>query len=173
MSDFSIYKGLKLSELTSNSQFSTTGTGSGQQNSGAANAVAQSCMRFEKMKVANLSATTSESTEGEACPWPFQSILRTANITVPGTGNAVANTTDYSKVTLFKRTGNGAAVTMATANLSNVAVTQWIPVAFTLVANAANYTIAAGDVISANVALTGNGTANNLAVMVDLTAEDV
>jgi hypothetical protein len=172
MSDFSVYKNLKLAELTSNAQFSTTGSGPSQTNTGAANAVSQTCSREQKAKIANLAATTSDTTEGEAFPWPYAATLKTANLTIAG-GNAVANTTDYSTVNLEKRTGNGAAVIMATANLANVAVTQYIPIAFARVANAANYQIAAGDVITANVVLTGNGTANNLPVMLDIVAEDI
>ena len=172
MSDFSIYKGLEIAQYSSNSQFSTTGTGSGQVNSGAANAVAQTHTREQKSKIANLSATTTDTTEGEAFPIPFAAKLKTANITCAG-GNAVANATDYSTVNIEKRTGSGAAVLMASANLSNVTVTQYISIPLALVANLSNTTLAAGDVVTANVVLTGNGTANNLPVMLDFTVEDI
>lgn len=172
--DFTLYKSLKVSRLTSNAQFSSTGSGASASDTGGANAVAQESTREAKAKIANLAAATSETTVGEAAPWPFVATLKTANIT-PTSGAAVANVTDYSTVNLWVRraAAPGTAILMASANLSNVALTQWKPQALTIVANAANYQIGQGDVITANVALTGNGTANTLACMLDWTAEDM
>lgn len=172
--DFTLYKSLKVSRLTSNTQFSFTGSGASASDTGGANAVSQESTREAKTKIANLAAATSEATIGDAAPWPFVATLKTANVT-PTSGAAIANVTDYSTVNLYVRRAAtpGTAVLMASCNLSNAALTQWKPQPFVLVANAANYQIGQGDVITANVALTGNGTANALACMLDWTAEDV
>jgi hypothetical protein len=171
MSDFSLYKSLKTSELTSNAQFSTTGTGPSTTVTGASSAIAQTCRRESYTKIANLSATTSEAI-GDARPWPFAAVMVSANITSTG-GNAASSTSVYSTVNIYKRTGAGAAVLVASANLSGIVVTQFIPVPLTLVANSANYTLAAGDVLTANVALTSTGTANNIVCTLDWVAEDI
>lgn len=161
MSDFSIYKSLKAAAIASNDQFSAQG---------AANAVSQSCTRERAIALANLSAAVVEGVGG-GVRIPYAAQLKT--VTVTGNLAAVANTTDYSTVNVFKRTGNGAAVLMATGNLSNVAVVKLVPIALTAVGNGANTTLAAGDVITCNNALTGNGTANNMQAYVDFTFEDV
>lgn len=162
MSDFSIYKSLKLAAIASNDQFTP--------NTGAASAIAQSCTRERSIALANLSASTAEGVGG-GVRVPYAAQLKV--VTITGNLAAVANATDYSTVNVFKRTGNGAAVLMATANLSNTAVVKLVPIAATLVSNGANTTLAAGDVITCNNALTGNGTANNMQVFVDFTFEDV
>lgn len=173
--DFTLYKSLKTSELTSNAQFSTTGTGPSTTVTGAANAISQTCRRQQIMKVANLSATTSEAGEGEGRVAPFTSVLVGANLTALS-GAAAASGSAYSVVSLYKVTAASNYAThvlMATANLANVAVSQWTPIAFSLVSNAANYQLAPGDVVTANVALTSTGTANNLVCAVDYVAEDI
>ena len=175
MSDFSIYKSLKTSELTSNAQFSTTGTGSTTTVTGAANAISQSCRREGYFKMANISATTTEASVGEARVVQFTSTFISANL-VASNGAAVANTTDYTLVKIYKVTAASNYAThvlVASANLANVAVSQWTPVPFALLANAANYQLAQGDVLTANCTVTGNGVANNLAVYVDVVIEDV
>jgi hypothetical protein len=159
MSDFSIYKQLETARVGSNTDISN-----------AASVVAQSHQRVEKFQFANLSASSAEGVNGSGRV-PFAAQLKSAYVTANLA--AVANATDYSTVNLFKRTGAGAAVLMATANLSNVTVAKLVPIALTLVSNASNTTFAAGDVFTANVALTGNGTANNVLAVVDVIYEDV
>jgi hypothetical protein len=126
------------------------------------------------MKIANLSATTTEATQAEARVTPFTQILKTANL-ISVTGNAASSTSAYSTLSIYKRTanGSGAAVLMASANLSGVVVTQWVPVPLTLVANGANTSLALGDVVTANIVLTSTGVANNLACELDFVTEDV
>jgi hypothetical protein len=174
MSDFAIYKSLKTSELTNNAQFSTTGTGPSTTVTGASNAITQACTREQKgWKIANLAATTTEATVAEALQVPFTQNLKSIAI-VPVSGAAVANVTDYSTVNVYKRlAGNQAAVLMGSINLTNVALTQWLSTPGVLVANSANYAVAPGDVVTANVVLTGNGTANTLVGILQLTFEDV
>lgn len=171
MSDFSIYKGLEISRLTSNSQFSTTGTGPSQSVTGAANVVSQAHTREQEYPIANLTANTSEAALGILDVVPYQATLKTANVTPSGA--AVASGSAYASVNLYKRTNGGSPVLMATANLANVTVNAFVPIPFTLVANAANTTVLAGDVITANVVQTGAGTANNLTAMIDFNLEDI
>ncbi len=173
MSDFSIYKSLKTSELTSNASFSTTGTGPSTSTTGAANAISQSCTREgHGFKVANLSATTSTTTMAEAKEVLYTSALTFAAV-MPISGAAVANATDYSTINLIKQlAGNQAAVVIATCNTSNVALTQWKALAFTI-PNVANAQLAPGDVLTANVVLTGNGCANNIVCTLTFGIEDV
>lgn len=171
MSDFSIYKGLEVARIASNAQLSGAGTPPG---TGAANVVSQSHTREQYMKVANLSATTSLAAEGEARVIPFAATFKTANVT-PVSGAAVASNTAYSVIQLVRFSAANVAnsFVVATANLSNVTVTQWSSIPFVPDANAANRQFAAGDVLAANVALTSTGTANNLVCTVDVCVEDI
>lgn len=158
MSDFSAYKSLETSRVSSSGDIVNPSA-----------PVSQSHTREVKDAIANLSAASAEGVSGGR-RIPYAGILKAAFLTANLA--AVANTTDYTTVNLFKRTGAGAAVLMASANLSNVAVAKLVPIAFTLVANAANTTFAAGDFYTANVALTGNGTANNALGSIDTLVED-
>lgn len=165
MSDFAIYKQLLTANFTSNEQFSGNTTGTG-----AANAVSQACTRERALSIANLSAASAEGVMGGSRV-PYTALLKT--MTVTGNLAAVANTTDYSVVNLFARTGNAAARLIGTANLANVAVVKLVPIAGVLASNAQLLALTANDIITANNAVTGNGTANNMQLAVDFTFEDV
>ena len=145
MADFDLYKRLETARVQQNETFSNV-----------ASAVAQSHQREERARIANASANTAEETIGLIT---YKANLVNAKLTVNKA--SVANATDYALLTLAKRTAGGAAVTMGTANLSAVAVTAFVPIAFTLVANTANTQIAAGDVLTITSVNTGNGIANN------------
>ena len=145
MADFDLYKRLQLARVAQNETFSN-----------AASAVAQCHSHEDRYRIANLSANLAEDPIGQVA---FKANLISAKVI--SSKSFVANTTDYSVLTLTKRTGNGAAVTMASANLANVAGTLFVPIAFTMVANTANTQIAAGDVLSITSVNTGNGIANN------------
>lgn len=166
MSDFGVYKSLAVARSASNEQFSGNASGTG-----IANAVSQACTREMAIPgVANINANSAEGVTG-AKRVPYASVLKQAWVTC--NASSVANATDYAAVNVFKRTGNGSAVLMGTANLANVAVTAFVPIAFTLVSNVANTTLAAGDVITANNVKTGNGLANNGLINIEVMVEDV
>lgn len=170
MSDFSTYKNLEVARISSNAALSSNGVNS----SGAANVVSQSHTREQYMKVANLSAPTSLAAEGEARVIPFAANFKTANLTAVS-GAAASSGSAYSTVQLvrFSAANVSNSFVVATANLINTTVTQWSSIAFTPDANAANRQFAAGDVLAANVALTGIGTANNLVCTIDVCVEDI
>lgn len=157
MSDMSIYKGLEFARLSDNADVSN-----------AAGTVSQAFQRDHVIAGANLSATT----ENFGPLVPFAAVLKSAKLVTTG-GNAVANATDYGVVNINKHSNGGAAVVMATANLANLAVTKWVPIAFTLVSNGANTAFAASDLLSVSVTNTGNGVANNLAYSVEVLWEDI
>ena len=156
MSDFSVYKSLEASRVGASSEIAN----------GAA-PVAQSHTHEDRWRVANLSANLAEDAVGTS---KYRAVVQSASI-VPSKA-AVANTTDYGVVTLSKRTGNGAAVTVGTANLANVALVAFVPAALTLVSNIANTTLAAGDVLTLTTVNTGNGVANNPACSFVFVLED-
>lgn len=160
MSDFSFYKQLETARVSNSSDIAN-----------AAAVVAQShTLELGVPGGANINANSAEGVTGSRRV-PYTSVLRGATVTIVTA--SVANATDYAQVNVFKRTGNGAAVLMGTANLSNVAVTALVPIALTLVANGANTTLAAGDVITANNARTGNGLANNGLFNIETLIEEV
>lgn len=155
MSDFQIYKKLEAARVASNTEIAN-----------AASVVAQSHQRTGQVNLANIAAAL---TEVQVAVAPYAGNLAKANVTIALP--AVANTTDYNVLTISKRTGSGAATVMATANLSNVAVTGFVPIAFT-VANAANAVVAKGDTITVTNAKTGNGVANAGTYTIDWVLED-
>lgn len=157
MADFDLYKRLEVARVAQNADLSN-----------AAGPVAQSHTREERYRIANMSANLAEDPIGQVT---YKANLVSAKV-VPQK-SWVANATDYSVITLTKRTGNGAAVTMGSANLSGVAGTLFVPVSLTLVANTANTQIAAGDVLSLTSVNTGNGIANNGVGCLCLCFEDV
>ncbi len=157
MADFDLYKRLQLARVAQNETFSN-----------AASAVAQSHSHEDRYRIANLSAALTEDPIGQVT---FKANLVSAKLI--SSKSWVANATDYSVLTLTKRTGAGAAVTMATANLSGVAGTLFVPIALTMVANTANTQIAAGDVLSLTSVNTGNGIANNGVGALTFMFEDV
>ena len=67
----------------------------------------------------------------------------------------LATNANNPTLTLAKRTAGGAAVTLATLNLTSTALTAWTPVSMTLTATTANLTLSPGDVLT--WALTTNG----------------
>jgi hypothetical protein len=156
MSDFSIYKQLEIARLVSSNQLTNP-----------AQPVSQSHQREVNTPIANLAAAVTET--------PIGVSQYAANLAVAAlVGNLpwVANATDYNTITLSKRTGNGAAVVMAVANLQSVAGTAYIPIAFT-VANAANAVTAKGDIVTITNAKTGNGVANVPASILEFVLEDI
>jgi hypothetical protein len=181
LADFSIYKALKLSEIQSNSALSTT-----VQNvttvitTGASNVIAQSCTREGFMKVANIQATATEATVAEGRVASFQSYLRTANVTSTS-ANSAASTSAYTVVQLWKHTianSSGLVVSLAaTANLYNVALTEWQPVPFVINtgtnSNIANAVFLPGDVLTCNTTATSTGSATATTVTVDYCLEDI
>lgn len=157
MSAFSKYKQLEVARVGSNSEIGNS----------AANVVGQSHQRSGQINIANAAAALTEINVAVA---PYAANLADAKVTLALA--EVANATDYNVITLSKRTGSGSAVVMATANLSNVAVTAFVPIAFT-VANVANAVVAAGDVITVTNAKTGNGVANAATYTVNWVLEDI
>lgn len=145
MSDFSVYKSIEASRVGANTDISN-----------AAAPVAQAHTHQGEWRIANVTAGVTEEPIGSV---KYRANLIGASITMSAA--AVANATDYNVVNIFKRTGSGAAVTMGTANLSNVAITGFVTIPLTLVTNSANTQLAAGDMLSCNVSKTGNGVANN------------
>ena len=157
MSDFSVYKKLEMARVLSNSEIAN-----------AAAPVVQSHTRTNgSWPIANLAAALTEVTAGVA-----KYAANVVSCAVVPALSFVANTTDYDVITVAKRTGNGAAVTVASGNLANVAGTAFVPIALTLVSNAANTQVAAGDVITVAVAKTGNGVANTPSALFSFVLED-
>jgi hypothetical protein len=100
---------------------------------------------------------------------PYPAVLKTANLVA--TANTTANAAQGTIVNVYKRTGNGAAVLMATANTANTAVTAFVPVPLVLVANAANTQFAAGD--ECTVSTTVIGTGGSTVASCDILFEDI
>ena len=157
MSDFSVYKKLELGRILSNSAISN-----------AAGPIAQSHTRTEHHPIANFSAALAES--------PVMISKYAANVVsaqVTFSASFVSNATDYNVVTVSKRTGNGAAVVVATTNFASTAGTSFTPTTITLSTNAANTQLAAGDMVTCTIAKTGNGVANTPTAAIDIVLEDV
>lgn len=179
MADFSVYKALKLSEIQSNGNLSTTTLNTTTiVTTGATNVISQSCTRENYFRVANAQATTTEAGSLEGRVASYQQFVRTANFTSL-TANTTANTTNYSVVNIWKHpaanAGGTTAVLVATANLYNVSMTQWVPYPLTIstgvTSNVANAYLAPGDVITCNITATGTGVGTTSA-MIDYCAED-
>jgi hypothetical protein len=156
MSDFSIYKKLEIARIASNTEIAN-----------AIQVVGQGHQETYQAFIANSSAAVAETVFTRV---PYAGNMVAAHFT--NQKAAVANATDYAVVTVSKRTGAGSAVVMATANLSNVAVSAFVPIALT-VANVANATVAAGDFVTFTTANTGNGIANNGTATIDIIVEDI
>lgn len=134
--------------------------------------VSQSHQRWKQHGISDANAATG-ITETPAAVVPYASVFVCGNLAVPA--NIASSASTYAVVTVAKRTGNGAAVTVATANLANVAMTAFVPVALTPVANAANLQLAQGDLITVTVtkASTGAYLANGANAVLDLVIEDI
>jgi len=160
MSDFSIYKALEAARLGASTELSA---------SGPANVVAQSHTNTGiTYSIANLAA--ANVAEQVIMQAKYRANIISVNI-APSAA-FVANATDYNVVTIFKRTGNAAAVTVGTANFSGAAGVAFVPTTITLVSNSANTQLAAGDVVTITSTKTGNGAANNPQATINLVLED-
>lgn len=166
MSDFQKFKELEKGRI-----------GSSNEGNVAANAgviVGQMHTREQSFPLAVQANGNANIAESLLAVMPYTGKFVSGNVTVPA--NIAANATNYSLLTVLKRTAGAASVVVATANLANVAVTAWTPLALT-VANAANALVTAGDTMSYTlVGVGGPGVviaAAGSAAILDLAYEDI
>lgn len=162
MSDYSRYKALEAARI-----------GSSNEPNIAANAqaiVSQAHTREQSYPLTTQANANANIAETLLEVQPYAGRLASGNLTVPA--NLAANLANYSVLTVNKRTAGGAAVVAAVANLSNVAVTAFVPVPLT-VANAANAQLAAGDVLTYTITGIGVALTTGTAAILDLSYEDI
>lgn len=164
-SDVQYYKRLKEAELSSSTDGNLANT--------CGSIIAQVQTRVQTTPLTAQAFANSNIAETMFQVVKFPGRFMSGNITM--NANVAANTTSYAVLTVKKRTAGATAVTVATANLANVATTAWIPVPLT-VANAANAQVAAGDTLSYTID-SGTGTPAGATVVtgaiLDVAYEDV
>jgi hypothetical protein len=163
MSDFGTYKSLKAAELTSSNQGNLANT--------AVAVIDQVSTRIASYGLTAQANANANVAETLLAVWDFSAGFIGGNITT--TSNLAANVASYATLTVLARTQGGASRVVALANLSNVALTAFVPYPLT-VPNMSNAQLAPGDTLSYTItASAAPGVAIPTGALLDVSYKDL